>query len=202
MWNSHRQVRRHRRTSSIGLHLQPTGRNRDASFRCHPGCRERYANAERSSQSTVPRPRKTMLHWVLDAVQLAKIDRKIVVVGYRDDLVRAEVGGRSGVQFALQSSQQGTGHAVQQCIDLLRVGLAPEDATLIVAGDSPLIQSDSSQRSPDTFQTDRPRLPARDFVQRQPLLFGRIVRDSNGTLNASSKRRMPAQRKKRFVKST
>ena len=43
---------------------------------------------------------RAMIHWVLDALNAAGIQRTIVVVGYRADDVRRELSGRKGVSFA------------------------------------------------------------------------------------------------------
>ena len=45
---------------------------------------------------------KTLLAWVLDALNDAGFQEQIVVVGYGGDKVRAHVGTRTGVQFAVQ----------------------------------------------------------------------------------------------------
>jgi hypothetical protein len=55
-------------------------------------------------------------------------------------LVRAAVDGRPGVEFALQTEQLGTGHAVMACRELLADCDGP---VLVVTGDAPLMQSDS-----------------------------------------------------------
>ena len=48
---------------------------------------------------------KTLLTWVLDALSDAGCHDQIVVVGYGGDKVRAHVGARSGVDFAVQHRQ-------------------------------------------------------------------------------------------------
>ena len=86
---------------------------------------------------------RPMIHWVLDALQAAGCQRSIVVVGYRADDVKQELSGRTGVSFAVQTEQLGTGHAVQMCRDQLE---SHSGTVMVVAGDSPLIQSTSVQR--------------------------------------------------------
>ena len=81
---------------------------------------------------------RAMIHWVLDALQAAGCERSIVVVGYRADDVRQELSGRADVSFALQDQQLGTGHAVEMCRPQLKSHTGP---VLVVAGDSPLIQT-------------------------------------------------------------
>ena len=62
---------------------------------------------------------RPMLHWVLDSLEQAGIHSSVVVVGYRAELVKEELAGRDGVEFALQEEQRGTGHAVEICRERL-----------------------------------------------------------------------------------
>jgi bifunctional UDP-N-acetylglucosamine pyrophosphorylase/glucosamine-1-phosphate N-acetyltransferase/UDP-N-acetylglucosamine pyrophosphorylase len=98
-------------------------------------------------------------------------------VGYREDLVRSELAGRSNIEFALQAEQLGTGHAVQMCRDQLRSGA--EKAVMVVAGDSPLIQSTSIQRVSQEFFAGGFDCLMGTLIKPNPLGLGRIVRDSN-----------------------
>jgi len=120
---------------------------------------------------------RAMIHWVLDALHQAGFERQIVVVGYRADDVRQELSGRTGVQFALQSQQLGTGHATDQCRSLLQNHSGP---VLIVAGDSPLIQSSSISRLLDEFQGGQYTCLLGTLLKEDPTGLGRIVRDGSG----------------------
>lgn len=121
---------------------------------------------------------RPMIHWVLDALESAGVARKIVVVGYRDDLVRAELANRQGIEFALQSEQLGTGHAVQMCRPLLEKGAT--GPVLVVAGDSPLIQPKSVQSVLNEFQSGGWDCFMGTLLKDNPFGLGRIVRDASG----------------------
>lgn len=83
---------------------------------------------------------KTLIAHVVDAVRAAGVKRIIVVVGHRADEVRAELAGEPGIEFALQSEQLGTGHAVMMCAD----ALADHDGPVFVlAGDTPLVRPET-----------------------------------------------------------
>jgi bifunctional UDP-N-acetylglucosamine pyrophosphorylase/glucosamine-1-phosphate N-acetyltransferase len=120
---------------------------------------------------------RPMIHWVLDALEKAGISKTIVVVGYREDLVRTELSGRSNIEFAVQAEQLGTGHAVQMCRDQLRSGA--EKAVMVVAGDSPLIQSTSIQRVSQEFFAGGFDCLMGTLIKPNPQGLGRIVRDSD-----------------------
>jgi len=119
---------------------------------------------------------RPMIHWVLDALQEAGFQRKIVVVGYRDDLVRSELTGRSGVEFAVQAQQLGTGHAVQMCRELLS---DTQGSVLIVAGDSPLVQASSISTLLRLYESMDASCLLGTLVKDNPQGLGRIVRDAD-----------------------
>jgi len=125
----------------------------------------------------VPVCGRPMINYVLDALTDGGIERTIVVVGYRAELVREALGGRAGVEFALQSEQLGTGHAVMSCIDLLDGHDGP---VLVVTGDSPLMQADSIRALLDEYD----RRPAAAILgtlhKENPTGLGRILRNASG----------------------
>lgn len=125
---------------------------------------------------------RPMVNYVVDALEAAGVERIIVVVGYRGDLVRAALANRRNVVFVEQTEQLGTGHAVMMC----RAELQGRDGpVMIVTGDSPLIQQDSIQTLLAEFRG--PRRPAcvlGTLHKSDPRGLGRIVRDSAGNFAA------------------
>ncbi len=120
---------------------------------------------------------RPLLDWVLDALDRAGVVRKVVVVGYREELVREAVGGRAGVEFAVQSEQLGTGHAVR----MAREAIAAQDGPVVVlAGDSPMIRPNSLKRLLDAFRASRPACLLGTLHKDDPTGLGRIVRDESG----------------------
>ena len=83
---------------------------------------------------------KPMLSHVLDNARQLGPDRIVVVVGHGAERVKAAFADQNDLQFALQSPQHGTGHAVQQAVPMLLGGEDAEDATLVLYGDVPLVQ--------------------------------------------------------------
>ena len=124
---------------------------------------------------------RPMIHYVLDALTKAGVDRTILVVGYGEQLVRDELSERSGVEFVTQEPQNGTGHAVMMCRDLLADHQGP---VVVVAGDSPLLQSDSLRFLLDRFASDQPACILGSGYKDDPTGLGRIVRDENGDFSA------------------
>lgn len=124
---------------------------------------------------------RPMIHYVIDAVQSAGFAKVIVVVGYKEELVRAELAGRSGIEFVTQTEQRGTGHAVQICSERLANQSGP---VLIVAGDSPLIQRDSIRELLEYFQAESVACLLGSLNHHDPTGLGRIVRNVDGNFEA------------------
>lgn len=122
---------------------------------------------------------RPMIHFVVDALLAAGIQRQIVVVGYQADRVQEELSTRddADLQFALQAEQLGTGHAVQCCRELLP---GESGLTIVVAGDSPLIQPSSLKTLKDHFAATRPALLLGTLKKEDPTGLGRIVRNAEG----------------------
>ena len=84
---------------------------------------------------------------VVDACRAAGARRIILVVGYKQEVVREAVARQGpawahGIEFAVQQEQLGTGHAVlaakEALADLLQTRQQP---CFVLAGDGPLIRS-------------------------------------------------------------
>jgi bifunctional UDP-N-acetylglucosamine pyrophosphorylase/glucosamine-1-phosphate N-acetyltransferase/UDP-N-acetylglucosamine pyrophosphorylase len=125
----------------------------------------------------VPVGGRPMVDYVLDALAQVGIERTIVVVGYRSDLVREALAGRPGVAFALQAQQLGTGHAVMACRELLAGHAGP---TLVVMGDAPLLQSATVTELLADFERSRAACVLGTIEKPDPAGLGRVVRDAAG----------------------
>jgi bifunctional UDP-N-acetylglucosamine pyrophosphorylase/glucosamine-1-phosphate N-acetyltransferase/UDP-N-acetylglucosamine pyrophosphorylase len=120
---------------------------------------------------------RPMVEYVLDALSAAGVNRVLLVVGYRSDLVRQRLAGRRGLAFVEQTEQLGTGHAVMMCREHLTRQNGP---VLVVTGDSPLIQPSSVLKLLARFQVERPACILGTAHKDDPGGLGRIVRDADG----------------------
>lgn len=118
-----------------------------------------------------------MVEHVLDAVRGAGVAKAIVVVGHQAERVKEALTGRNDVDFALQSEQLGTGHAVMMCRSQLEGHHGP---VLVLAGDTPLLRSESLA----ALLKEREQTGAACVVgtaeTEQSEGLGRIVRDNVG----------------------
>lgn len=146
----------------------------------------------------VPVAGRPMIRYVIDSLNTAGIERILVVVGYRSDLVRTELSGEPNVEFAEQREQLGTGHAVMMCREQLADHRGP---VLIVAGDSPLLQADSVRTLLENFSASGCDCVIGTVDKEAPLGYGRIVRDDSGKFKGivEEKDATPAQREIREV---
>jgi bifunctional UDP-N-acetylglucosamine pyrophosphorylase/glucosamine-1-phosphate N-acetyltransferase len=79
-----------------------------------------------------------LLVHVIAAARVLEPEKIVVVIGHGSELVRHTVAAPD-IEFALQTEQNGTGHALQQALP--RLGKA--DTTLLLFGDVPLIRADT-----------------------------------------------------------
>ena len=118
---------------------------------------------------------KPMVSYVIQACQRAGIERIILVVGFRSDLVRKTLG--SEYEYVEQTEQLGTGHALMMTVEVLKDF---HGDILVLAGDTPfltghilkkLVQHHKKKKSPATMMT---------AIIDPPPAYGRIIRDSSG----------------------
>ena len=118
-----------------------------------------------------------MIEHVLSAVPEAGVGRIVVVVGHKAELVESRLSGHTDVEFALQSEQKGTGHAVMMCADLLSQHQGP---VLVLAGDTPLLRGESLKCLLGCLQENQASCVIGTAENEANYGLGRIVRDSTG----------------------
>jgi bifunctional UDP-N-acetylglucosamine pyrophosphorylase/glucosamine-1-phosphate N-acetyltransferase/UDP-N-acetylglucosamine pyrophosphorylase len=128
---------------------------------------------------------KPLVRWVLDALEAAGVADRIVVVGYRADLVEKTLAGMPGVAFAVQKEQRGTGDAVAAAAGLIaaRIAGAPPAAhrpVVVVCGDSPMLRPRSVSDLLRRFRELRAACLLGTAVTEDAGGLGRIVRDPQG----------------------
>jgi bifunctional UDP-N-acetylglucosamine pyrophosphorylase/glucosamine-1-phosphate N-acetyltransferase len=118
-------------------------------------------------------------HVVNASLTVTEPDRIVVVVGHQAEQVRAALT-HTGVRFALQSEQKGTGHAVMMCRDAI-----PCDGLLVVGyGDVPLLPASTLRRLIEAQAgSDRAATLITTRLQ-DPTGYGRVLLDQNGNVRA------------------
>lgn len=103
-------------------------------------------------------------------------DRVVVVVGHREELVRAALQGE-GVRFVTQAPQLGTGHAVQVAWDETAPGAA---TLLLLAGDMPLVRTPSLRGLLERHAREGNAVTVLSATLEDPTGYGRIIRSPDG----------------------
>lgn len=120
---------------------------------------------------------RPMIEYVLDALDASGVQRRVIVVGYQAQDVRAALANHSRLEFVEQTEQLGTGHAVQVCREQIQ---SHDGAVLVLTGDSPLVQINSLKQLLDEFDRTRPACILGTLHKDDPTGLGRIVRDDSG----------------------
>lgn len=118
-----------------------------------------------------------MIQYVLDAARGAGVERIVVVIGHKAEDVRQAIGVQGDVEFAVQSEQLGTGHAVMMCRDQLQTHAGP---VLVLSGDTPLLRTASLQELLAVQTREQAACVIGTAVTEANQGLGRIVRDAQG----------------------
>ncbi len=120
---------------------------------------------------------KSLLGHVVDTARTLHPQRLVVVYGHGGEQVQAAFAGQTDVQWALQSPQLGTGHAVAQAVPML----VDDVPTLILYGDVPLVKASTLQRLAEAAQGGKLALLSQHVAD--PTGYGRVVRDAAGNVS-------------------
>ncbi len=150
---------------------------------------------------------KSLVEWVLNSLSAIEPVRRMVIVGYRSELVKqalsplSSTDGYPELEFVEQTEQLGTGHAVQQLLPHLQ---GFEGDLLILNGDVPLLrpqtlhlllQTHRDHQNPATIltaQLPNPKGYGRVFCKGQNILQ-QIVEDRDCTPAQKQNRRINAE---------
>ncbi len=118
-----------------------------------------------------------LLGHVLKTAMSLNAATQLVVIGHGADQVR-DAFADNDIRWALQAEQKGTGHAVAQALP----DVADDQVVLVLYGDVPLIQAETLQ--PLVAAAGEGHLGLLTVTLPDPTGYGRIVRDSNGLVQA------------------
>jgi len=120
---------------------------------------------------------RPMLAHVIGTTSALQAQQQVLITGHGADMVEADMAKafpEAPLRFVRQEPQLGTGHAVQQAVPVL----PDEGVTLILNGDTPLIQASTAQSLVDACGGDK--LALLTITLADPTGYGRIVRDASG----------------------
>lgn len=117
-----------------------------------------------------------IIEHVVEATRAAGVERIVVVTGHKAEVVE---GLLSGVEFARQDKQHGTGHAVMCAIEAIG---DLEGPVVVLAGDVPLIRSETIARLVQAREESGAACVVLSARFPDPTGYGRIIRDENGAV--------------------
>jgi bifunctional UDP-N-acetylglucosamine pyrophosphorylase/glucosamine-1-phosphate N-acetyltransferase len=116
---------------------------------------------------------QSILQHVVASSRALQPEQIVVVVGHGAGQVR-EAMAQEPVIFVEQAQQLGTGHALQQCLDVI----APGNDVLVLVGDVPLIRAETLVQL--VKQRGEAAVSVLSFIPQNPYGYGRIVRATDG----------------------
>ncbi len=145
---------------------------------------------------------RSLVERVLDGTADINPERRLVIVGYRGELIKEAMtsqGDRyAGVEFVEQTEQLGTGHAIQQLLSPLK---GFEGSLLVLNGDVPLLRPTTLRRLLETHQEHNNAATILTAQVPNPKGYGRVFCDGNNILTQIVEDRdcSPAQTQNRRV---
>lgn len=141
---------------------------------------------------------RTLIARVLDSSRLLSVKRRLVIVGYRGDLVKESLSDYRDLEFVEQRRQLGTGHAIQQLLPHL------QDFTgdlVVLNGDVPLLRPETIQQLMATHQDRQNAATILTAQIPNPKGYGRVFCDQDNFLQQIVEERdcTAAQRQNRRV---
>ena len=121
---------------------------------------------------------KPMVEHVIDQISGLHTEQIVTIVGHGAEKVMAQLGDRSA--YALQEEQLGTAHAVIQAQTMLE---GKEGCTLVVCGDTPLIQTSTMEALVKHHEETNAKATILTAHAENPDGYGRILRGTDGSVN-------------------
>lgn len=118
---------------------------------------------------------KAMVEQVIITVETLGITRKIAIIGFGGEEVKAYLGDR--VEYVTQAEQNGTGHAVQQAKPLLT---NTKGTILLLCGDTPLVKKETLEALLEEHRKNGAAASILTANMPDPTGYGRIIRNPSG----------------------
>ena len=134
---------------------------------------------ENVSKVAYPLLGQPLVKYVLKALEPLKSNRIITIVGFGGETTKALVERESEITW--QHELKGTGHAIMQVAPLLG---KEKGTTLIVCGDTPLLQTKTLSALIDHHEKKKSDLTILSAILDEPFGYGRIIRDDKGLVKA------------------
>ncbi len=119
--------------------------------------------------------RPLIQHVVAAAAQVVPPHDILVIVGHQAEAVQSLIR-ETGVRFAVQEEQRGTGHAIQTA----EQGTRDYDELIVLSGDVPLLRPETIVALRDFHMKERAAMTVLTAVPANPAGYGRVLRKASG----------------------
>ncbi len=120
---------------------------------------------------------KPLVGHVLDLAKKVESTRTLVIVGFgREQVIETIKAEYANIEFAIQSQQLGTGHAMQQTADAF-IGFVGD--ILVLYGDVPLLSAKSITALLEAHRSSNAKGSVLTAIFDDPTGYGRIVRTAD-----------------------
>lgn len=120
---------------------------------------------------------KALIDYALAAIGFIQPCDTVVVAGYQKEKVMEHLGSK--FQYAIQTEQKGTGHAVQMAAPYFENYVGD---VIIIYGDMPLFQRNTFEQLIEKHQKSGADCTILTAVTNEPMAYGRIIRGTDERL--------------------
>jgi len=125
--------------------------------------------------------RPLVKHVIAAAAQVVSPHDILVIVGHQADAVQAVLRD-TGVRFAVQQEQRGTGHAIQTA----EPGTRGYDELIVLSGDVPLLRPETIVALRDFHMQEQAAMTILTAEPADPFGYGRVLRKSANALEVTA----------------
>ena len=118
-----------------------------------------------------------LVKYVIEALKPLHLEKLIAVVGFGGKTSEKVV--KDDCEVVWQHEQKGTGHAIMQASPVLK---GEEGSTIILCGDTPLLQSSTLEKLMLEHEKNHNLLTVLGAKVPNPFGYGRLLQDENGDL--------------------
>lgn len=126
-----------------------------------------------------------LIEWVVSAVKGTHIQKICIVLGKGRDKVKSFLNSSKliqGIRVAIQKKQLGSGHALMQAAGFLK--RSKKNYCLVVCGDTPFLEGATLEDLMTLHRDTRACATVLSTTMANPGGYGRIVRDTGGSVKA------------------
>ena len=137
---------------------------------------------------------KPLIGHVADMTRRLGSDLDVAVVGYKKEAVIEYLSANyDNIEFAEQTEQLGTGHAVDQAGSVLGDF---DGNVLILCGDVPLLTAETLEKFIDAHSSDAADVSVLSTIVDDPTGYGRIIRNKDGAFTKITEQKDASEEEK------